>query len=296
MASSKDHQFGGDWTSRKLEILAAYLADYRKALKNQPFTLAYIDAFAGTGYRTPQTPDDPGSLPLFPDLAAPEPQALLDGSARLALQVEPPFDSYVFIERNRERCEALESLKSDFPQRANDVRIRRGDANHEIQKMCGANWTGRRAVLFLDPYGMEVDWETIKAVAASRAIDMWLLFPLGIGVNRMLTKRPEDIPESWRRRLTILLGTDEWENEFYRTESAKMLFGEEERVVKASLEGIAGYFVARLDTIFPGVAEHPAVLTNSKGSPLYLFCFAAANKRGAPIALRIANHLLEVGR
>jgi len=92
--SRKDHKFGGDWTSRKLEILAAYLGDYRKALKKQPFRLAYIDAFARTGYRTPQGSEDPASLPLFPDLAAAEPQALLDGSARLALQVQPPFDRY----------------------------------------------------------------------------------------------------------------------------------------------------------------------------------------------------------
>ena len=34
--NSKGHRFGGDWTSRKLEMLAAYLAEYRKALKNQP--------------------------------------------------------------------------------------------------------------------------------------------------------------------------------------------------------------------------------------------------------------------
>ena len=162
--------------------------------------------------------------------------------------------------------------------------------------MCSANWTGRRAVLFLDPYGMQVEWETIKAIAASKAIDMWLLFPLGIGVNRMLTKKPQDIPESWRHRLTALLGTDEWGQEFYRKESGKMLFGEQERVVKTSLDVIARYFVARLKKIFPGVAEQPAVLTNSKGSPLYLFCFAVANEKGARIALRIANHLLKVDR
>lgn len=110
-----------------------------------------------------------------------------------------------------------------------------------------------------------------------------------------MTKRLEDIPESWRRRLTALPGTDEWEREFYRTESENMLFGKEERVVKASLDIIGRYFVNRLKTIFPGVAGHPAVLSNSKGSPLYLFCFAAANEKGAPIALKIANHLLKVG-
>lgn len=75
-----------------------------------------------------------------------------------------------------------------------------------------------------------------------------------------------------------------------------MLFGEEERVVRASLERIGEFFVQRLKTIFPGVAERPAVLSNSKGSPLYLFCFAAANQKGAPIALRIAEHLLKENR
>ena len=43
--------FGGDWTERKLNILAGYLKAYNIALKNQPFIRVYIDAFAGTGYR-----------------------------------------------------------------------------------------------------------------------------------------------------------------------------------------------------------------------------------------------------
>lgn len=150
--SKRGHRFGGGWTSRKLDILAAYLADYRTALKKQPFRLGYIDAFAGTGYRTPQIEDDRASLTLFPDLAASEPQALLDGSARLALQVRPPFDHYLFIERSRGRCEALDSLKMEFPDLSSAIRIDQGDANVLIQDLCNRNWDQRRAVLFLDPY------------------------------------------------------------------------------------------------------------------------------------------------
>jgi three-Cys-motif partner protein len=74
-----------------------------------------------------------------------------------------------------------------------------------VQKLCDKDWTSRRAVLFLDPYGMQVEWRTIEAIAATKAIDLWLLFPLGIGVNRLLTKSG-DIPESWRNRLNLLLG------------------------------------------------------------------------------------------
>jgi hypothetical protein len=61
---------------------------------------------------------------------------------------------------------------------------------------------------------------------------------------------------------------------------------------KASTETIGKYFVDRLRTVFTAVADAPLVLTNSRGCPLYLLCFAAGNPRGAPIALKIANHLL----
>ena len=71
------------------------------------------------------------------------------------------------------------------------------------------------------------------------------------------------------------------------------LFGtEEDHVEKASVEVIGKYFNGRLKTLFAGVAEKPAVLRNSRMSPLYLLCFAAANEKGAPIALRIAEHIL----
>jgi hypothetical protein len=40
------------------------------------------------------------------------------------------------------------------------------------------------------------------------------------------------------------------------------------------------------------VAEKPKVFYNSRNSPLFLFFFAVGNPRGAPIALKIAQHLL----
>ena len=42
-------QFGGAWTEEKLQILERYLDAYTTALKNKPFNLVYIDAFAGVG-------------------------------------------------------------------------------------------------------------------------------------------------------------------------------------------------------------------------------------------------------
>lgn len=296
--AGKGHRFGGDWTTDKLAVLAGYLRAYTTALKKQPFRKAYIDAFAGTGYRDarPQgAADGAAQGPLFPDLAAAEPQGLLDGSARLALGTDPPFDAYIFIEQREERCEHLRGLGADYPSLADRIRVRQGDANDEIRDLCGKDWSDRRAVLFLDPYGMQVEWSTLEAIASTQSIDLWLLFPLGIGVNRLLT-RSGDIPEPWRRRLDILLGTDDWYEELYRVERTPSLFqGAEEQVVKASVEVIGRYFVDRLKSIFPGVAEQPRVLRNSSNCPLYLLCFAVGNPRGVPVALRIADHLLKKG-
>jgi three-Cys-motif partner protein len=294
-ARGRAHRFGGDWTSEKLAILGEYLQRYTTALKNQPFRTAYIDAFAGTGYRI-LSEDDASSNLLFPDLAAADPQALLDGSARIALKTEPRFTKYIFIERSAERCRQLEGLGNEFPELASDIHVRRGDANAEIRAICGEGskkWSGHRAVLFLDPYGTQVEWATIEAIAKTKAIDLWILFPLGMGVNRLLT-RSGRIPVAWRRRLDLLLGTEEWYDAFYKVEQSPTLFGNEEtKVVKATMETIGRYFNDRLGGVFAGVAPEPRVLLNSSNCPLYLLCFAVGNPRGAPIALRIANHLLK---
>lgn len=203
--------------------------------------------------------------------------------------------SRIFIERSAERCSHLDGLKSAFPDRADRIDVQQGDANEQIRALCAKNkdWSSHRAVLFLDPYGMQVEWTTIEAIAATRAIDLWVLFPLGIGVNRLLT-RSGDIPESWRQRLNLLLGTEDWYDEFYKVETVPTLFGtEQQHVVKAKMETIGRCFNNRLKSIFAEVVEEPGVLRNSANNPLYLLCFAVGNVRAKKIALPIARHLLK---
>ena len=295
-SKGKAHRFGGDWTTAKLEVLKGYLEGYTTALKKTSFRKGYIDAFAGTGYRDVCRNDTENLSLLLPDLAEDDPQGLLEGSASIALKTEPRFDKYIFIERSVKRCAELDALKQEFPDKANDIEVRQGDANQEIQDLCNKDWSSNRAVLFLDPYGMQVDWATIEAIARTKAIDLWLLFPLGIGVNRLL-KRSGDIPESWRARLNGLLGTEDWYDEFYKVTKTLDLFGnEQEHVEKATMETIGRYFNDRLKSIFAGVVDQPGVLMNKVNCPLYLLCFAVGNTGGKAIALKIANHLLKAVR
>lgn len=188
--------FGGRWTERKLQKVREYLPAYMKILAGKGFATGYIDAFAGTGYRTlrKSCPEEPG---LFDDLDDSEVEKYRDGSARIALETSPPFNKYVFIEKDSEKCRKLEEIKAEYPELASTINIRNGDANTEIAAMCAprVSWKKHRAVMFLDPFGMQVSWDTIRLIAATKAIDLWYLFPVG-AVNRLLEKKPASIRNS----------------------------------------------------------------------------------------------------
>ena len=283
--------FGGNWTTEKLERVRKYLKAYATIMKDRNFHFAYIDAFAGTGYRTYRQDADSNEL-MFPEIAEQEVQEFLDGSARIALQVQPRFRKYILIERDENRFAELQKLKDEFP--SDDIELIQLDANEYLKDLCGKNWIRhqRRAVLFLDPYGMEVEWHTIAAIANTQAIDLWILFPLGIAVNRLL-KRDGDVDPTVRHKLNRFFGTTDWYDTFYETVSNPTLFGEEMVIQKTSdFQSIAQYFVERLQTVFKGVANNPLPLYNSKNNPLYLLCFAAGNPRGASTAVKIAQDIL----
>jgi three-Cys-motif partner protein len=140
--SAPVHTFGGDWTTEKLAIIAKYLSAYTTALKDKPspekpFVKGYIDAFAGTGSRTPSDASLASSS-LFDEADAADPEALLKGSARLALETSPRFDRYIFIESNDERCAQLEALKTDFPALPQDISVLPGDAKYHHSDVVSA--------------------------------------------------------------------------------------------------------------------------------------------------------------
>lgn len=294
------HNFGGDWTAAKLQVLRLYLEKYN-AIFSKPeskasyFHTIYIDAFAGTGYIAASSDnDDPeDSLGLFPEFAK-EHEEFLKGSATLALDLEPGFSEYIFIDKKTEHVQDLEKLRDDYPTKAMRISVIQGDANSVLMDIVNnTNWQKSRAVVFLDPYGMAVDWSTIKALAMTKAVDVFVLFPLGQAVNRMLT-RSGRLSKGWESKLTKFFGGEDWKLAFYTPVVEPTLFGDQPEEKKiATFESIGRFFVERLKSIFVEVATNPLQLRNSTGTPLYLLCFAAANEKGAPIARRIAESTMK---
>jgi three-Cys-motif partner protein len=282
----QQHQFGGSWTVEKLDALRAYLEGYAQALKNQPFCRLYIDAFAGTGDRAVK-PHPTGSL-----LGMPELDEITKGSARVALEIDPPFDRHIFIEKQQQRSSALAQLRSEFPER--DIEVLNEDANAAVQRICrNTNWRANRAVLFLDPYGMQVSWETLETVADTKAIDVWMLYPTGMGLNRLLTKDGE-IPIEWQQALDRSLGCHDWRDAFYREVETPDLFGETTTalVKVAGTQEFEAFLLERLRAIFAGVAPQTLPLRNSRSQVMYLLCFACGNPRGVSLAVRIAKAVI----
>ncbi len=71
---------------------------------------------------------------------------------------------------------------------------------------------------------MEVEWSTMAAIARTQAVDVWILFPAGIGVNRQL---PVDgnVPAWARAAFTRLFGTPDWYDRFYAKHAMDDMFG-----------------------------------------------------------------------
>lgn len=218
---------------------------------------------------------------------------MLHGSAQQALEIDPPFDHFTFIEQNPNRAARLRELETKYHLWPS-VDVFTEDANVALQRIC-AKWDKRndRAVVFLDPFAMSVDWSTLKAIAQTQSMDVWYLFPW-MAVNRMLPRERAPLPE-WEGKLNRFFGTPDWRSELYASKSERTLFDEveESETRVGNIDQLRAFALARLKAIFADVAPNPRELRAERGSPLFLLCFAASNKTGAPIALRIAKHILD---
>lgn len=290
--SEVTHEFGSQATELKLSVVEAYLRAYTTALKKK-FQLCYFDMFAGMGTRTVRTSAREENLIDGP---APEKIETRRGSARIALDVKPEFDRVVFAEKNPRYCQALRALASQYPNRV--IEVKEGDANEIIrEEMKFLPVHHARGVMFIDPYGMNVDWETLTAVGRTGAIDVWYLFSLS-GLYRQAAHNIRDIDENKRNALTRMLGTTAWEKELYSKEEQTSLFGREESYRRiANVKTLENYVRQRLGTIFTEVLPPLALPINEKPQMFSLFfAISSHNHKAIALAKRIANHILNSGK
>ncbi|RWN98809.1 three-Cys-motif partner protein TcmP [Mesorhizobium sp.] len=295
------HVFGGPDTSKKLRCLQEYLQSFSVALRKQQFACIYIDAFAGSGTRTEVRP----GLPLFgPDFAEPE-EVTTPGSARIAIEIDPPMHSVVLIEQDASRFSELQALVDEYPDRK--IILRNGDANQLVQRLCtNIRWRGPdtvghgiRGVIFLDPYGMEVSWQTVEAIAKTKALDCWYFFPLS-GLYRNAPHDPAKLDPGKQASLDRVLGATDWRSRWYSHEVARedIFETQGQAVRRADVNAIEAYVKGRLETAFKGAVLDPVRLHHNNGAPLASLFFAVSNTSSAAVKLAtdMASHILNSGR
>lgn len=289
---SIDHEFGGQHTEIKLSIVEGYLSAFTIALRSHFKNLWYIDAFAGTGSRTVRTERRGATLVELPIEEAVERRR---GSAQIALDVRPEFDFLVFIEKNRNYAAALKDLAARNLQRK--IVVAEDDANTALNSLVTNNsWRDKRAVVFLDPYGMEVEWSTLQALASTQAIDVWFLFPLA-GLFRQATRKITDIDDHKRAALTRMFGSNSWEDELYPDGEPDMFGVLPERRRELDPRGLERYVQGRLSELFGAVLKPLALPIDRSPQMFSLFlCISNRTPEAIGLARRIGNHLLDPKR
>ena len=297
-------QFGSDATEIKLDAIEQYLTTYKivmnGARRNWPkLRIAYIDAFAGSGIRqTKQDTNDAAEQTIL-EISDEDAEQLSEfriGSAVRALSGAQSFDRYIFIEKSKSKIEELKTRSAGHKLSSRCTYIK-GDANEELQKICGKKWKDRRAVVFLDPFGNAVAWETLEAIAATESIDVWYLFPSGNGVFRQISNNGTVTPEA-AASLDRLFGTTDWRSEFLKEEHVDGLFETTVEVRKSvTPESATQFMINRMRSIFKGgVLDETLPLGDPKnGYPLFslIFAWGTPSKKAGEIAKSAAGYILK---
>jgi three-Cys-motif partner protein len=216
--------------------------------------------------------------------------ALSWGSALLALQVQDPFDTYVFGDRDGRACEALaqrcealalpgaevlvmDATREDRGRQVEVVRrrsppgpkivIMKGDANETsaIVKMLLPGFAQRRYVLaMVDPPSACFEWQALAKLTLHERLDLMLLFPEDFDLERNL---------GHEARLDRYFGTPVWRQAVAGPGSAGVAM---RMLYKRRLRDDLGY----------QLADDKAVL-NARGIEIYKFLFASKDKLGVKL-------------
>jgi three-Cys-motif partner protein len=266
----------GYWTQVKLQILSDYLNPFLTACQGQD-EVVYLDAFAGEGEGISRVTGETFS-----------------GSAVRALVARSvnghQFTRLRYFERETKAAALEDKLRADHPDR--DIKVYGGDCNTRLRDalsdLADVRWAPTFA--FVDPDGLEVDWNTLRLLASHKhgskyKTELWLLFsspaPMRVlGLNKPMTDEAAD-------QVTRLFGSEHW-RPIHELRKAGILTAEEARnefvnLMRWRLEQALGY-----------QWTHPLLLKTEQGAPVYHMIFATDNAAGNKIMSSIYTNAASI--
>lgn len=246
----------GPWSETKLDIVRRYATAYTTILSKQKYIkrFVYIDAFAGAGKHISKKTGE-----------------FIPGSPRNALDVQPPFDEFHFVDLDLSRVTLLDELAQGHT----NVHVHHGDCNEVLLRNVFPRCQYgdfARGLCLLDPYKLIVNWEVLKAAGSMGTIDVFYNFMIMDANMNMLLKNPDKAKSEEIDRLNAVWGDDSWRRAAYS--KRKTLFGDAEE--KATNERVAEAFRKRLhEEAGFGYVPEPVAMKNSTGAVVYYLFFAS---------------------
>jgi len=285
--------WGGTWTMQKLDAFIDYVKAYLTIMKKCYYwKTIYFDGFAGSGERLKKKTKQRTGFDFSLNENSLEDIDLYKGSVKRILDLkELTFDYYYFIDTNSSNIEKINSLKETIthidPER---IIVRQADCNEEMLNLADMLNTGKyAALLFIDPFGMQINWDSIASLKGTRS-DIWILIPSGVAVNRLLPKTGKVRSKEKLERF-FGLDYDDLHDFFYTDKSDNTLFGKYNRIEKLAnpIERVAELYKNQLKTIWKNVTSNPLILRNSKNVLIFHLLFASNND----VAMKIASQIIE---
>lgn len=194
-------------------------------------------------------------------------------SPLIALGLRDPFTKYIFCDSDSEQLAALRTRATRTSPAAN-VEYVPGDANQrvrDIEALIPPHSSERTALsfCFIDPFGLDIHFETIRRLGSGRPIDFLTLLALGMDATRNWSTYlgPDNV------KVDKFLGNSSWRD---RWEIAS-------RERKTPIRFLAEEYAARMTSLGylnPGLERMIEVRTHDNNMRLYYLAFFSRNERG----------------
>ncbi len=243
------------WSRDKHHFLRRYIDAFTTAIRKKGWSgLHYIDLFAGAGIEKLE-----GSVDLD------------WGSPLIAAQATPPFDRLHLCEKEEEKFRALCHRLQGFREKSRD-QVLNGDANQQVEAIVRAVPAKALALAFLDPYGLHLAYETLRALARIRS-DLIVFFPDRLDILRNWLVYYWDNPKS---NLDAVLGADSnWREVIFSVADS------------GRLQAFRDLYVGQIRKLGYGYFEWEPI--PSEGKRLYLLIYCSRANVGAKIWRRVSE-------
>jgi three-Cys-motif partner protein len=249
----------GRWVEEKLDYLMRYIEIFETSMRLKWPERNYIDLFAGPGKnRIKETGE------------------ILLGSPLLALTSKYPFSGYFFSELDLDCHNALD-IRCSTSILDEKIKVYNQDANKIVTTIVGTiqQFSPRSLNLaFLDPEGLELEWNTVAQLGKLRC-DLIINYSQQ-GLTRYIAKAYESNVETVVDRY---FGTKKWRDIYAPWHNKPRKIGLHKELIsfyKARLGGLGYHEVKQSDEI----SAAPLIRNSKNRAPLYRLLFASKDPLG----------------